>query len=525
MKWTDLSVGKKLGVGFALVLIWLLAVGLFNHLGILNIRNHGDELLLAGDLRQTLTLREIDHLLWSDRLRDILDEGSSAHFDVELDPTKCQLGRWLLSDERRRLEEMLPDSQVLIKNLEESHAKMHATATKISNVIGKDANSARTIFYNETKPFLTELRGYLAETRTMLGQYQLEASENIVKINQSTLSWSTVLLIVGLISGIFMAILINRSIRKPIGLLTTVMTKAASGDLTVSADYKAADEPGLMVKSFNIMLKNIKEIIATSKKVIVETVSASQTMSAASEELSASVEEIASSATHFASSATEISDETVRINEAAQETERLARTGSERIESCLESMLTIEAASDDTVKAISSLKSASQEIVKIVQVVTNIADQTNLLSLNAAIEAARAGEHGRGFAVVADEVRKLAEQTKNSLGEVDKIVANLEQQMGFAVASTNVSRQKVSEGAITVRETTASLKMIVEQITNIMKQLKVISVQTQEQAAASEQIAAMTQEQAASTQEIARSSVDLANIVQDLENIIQQLTV
>ena len=161
----------------------------------------------------------------------------------------------------------------------------------------------------------------------------------------------------------------------------------------------------------------------------------------------------------------------------------MARAGSERINSCMESMLMIEEASDTTVKAIASLKEASREIVKIVQVVTDIADQTNLLSLNAAIEAARAGEYGHGFAVVAEEVRKLAEQTKSSLQEVNHLVANLETQMNTAVQSTTISRDKVHQGALVVKETTESLQNIVKRITSIIDQLKIISDRTQEQAA------------------------------------------
>ena len=227
------------------------------------------------------------------------------------------------------------------------------------------------------------------------------------------------------------------------------------------------------------MVSGLKEMIAAAKNAALETSSASQTASASVEELSASIEQVATVATEFASSVTAISEHTQKINEQAQETGKVAQLGSNRIESCMESMQMIEEATETTTAAINSLKEASKEIIKVVQVVTEIADQTNLLSLNAAIEAARAGEFGHGFAVVAEEVRKLAEQTKTSLQEVNNLAATLESQMNTAVESISSSRAKVNQGAMVVKETTGSLRNIVERINDIIEQLQIISDRSQ----------------------------------------------
>ncbi len=522
--WSNLSISKKMAVGFALVFILLLLLGLSNYFGLSTIGERSDLVLRTSDLIYDFDQREIDHLLWVLRLGELIDD-NNADFDIQLDHTQCMLGQWIYSSARTDLEEYIPDLKETLLEFEREHQQLHESAQRIQAVLGTDHEQALLIYRNETKPTLDSIRVIFNQIAQSLHTFRTEIEADIANVLETNLLFSMILPIVAVVVGSVMAFLITRRIVFPIKLLTNALHETSMGDLRVAIDYTANDETGIMIKSFNKMLTNLNEIITASKVATTETVAASQNSSAAVEELSASIEQVATSATHFATSATLISEQTQNINLEAQKTGELAQTGSERIESCMESMLMIEQASDLTSDAMEGLRNASDQIVKVVQVVTDIADQTNLLSLNAAIEAARAGEYGHGFAVVADEVRKLAEQTKSSLQEVNHLVANLDSEMNSAIKSTNTSRTKVRQGTEVVKETTVSLQTIVKQISSIMVQLRTIADKTQEQAALSEEIAAMTEEQSAATSGIAESSVDLANIAQSLEDFIEKFSV
>jgi len=524
MRWSNLSIGFKISIGFISVLVLIIGVGVIDVIGLLAIRGQSDYVLDILSLRYDFAQREIDHLSWVATLRDYID-AHNPDFTIELDPNRCQLGRWLGGEQRQEVEANIPELAPIIAELEDYHRQLHNSARSIQASLTVDPNQATGIFQSETQAHLAQIRTRLNTIKQQLQSMSAEANEVITDTIVARINRSLIMLLASVILGILAAVYNTRSITKPIRLLNSAMLAASAGDLTVKVDYDANDEIGKMVKAFNKMVTGLNAIIGASKKVVSETVSSSNTMSAAVEELSSSIEQVAASASEFAISVTAISEHTQRISQEAQETGNMAKAGSERINSCMESMLMIEEASETTAKAIASLKEASREIVKIVQVVTDIADQTNLLSLNAAIEAARAGEYGHGFAVVAEEVRKLAEQTKSSLQEVHRLVANLEAQMNTAVESTAISRDKVHHGALVVKETTESLQAIVKRISDIMGQLKVISDRTQEQAALSQEIAAMTEQQSAATHGIAQSSVELADIVQTLEDTIKQLTV
>ncbi|MFC4306341.1 methyl-accepting chemotaxis protein [Cohnella boryungensis] len=381
--------------------------------------------------------------------------------------------------------------------------------------------------------------GKLSEMETLIdGDYQTETEKlkgilnkliaiNIEEANQAQIdgkntysSASTitiVVVIVAIVLSILFGYFISQSIARPLRKVVQLVAQVAEGDLRQTVNYNTKDEIGVLSGSIDHMVLNLRQMASSI-------IGHSHNLSAAAEQISSSTEEIASGNTTQANAAQTISElfkelsaaihsvasNTEQASALSETTMQIAGEGNDIIRSSMESM-------NEVSGKMSRLENDSQRIGEIIEVIEDIADQTNLLALNAAIEAARAGEQGRGFAVVADEVRKLAERSGEATKQITGIIRGMQD-------NTRLSVKAVEESAEFSKKTGESFRQISNMVNEAGQKVSEIAAASEEQAAQAstvldsvENISAATEEAAAASQETAATAQSMAHLAEQLQ--------
>ena len=337
-----------------------------------------------------------------------------------------------------------------------------------------------------------ELQTSLSRTKTELA----------AKAETATRTAATIVTIVAFLSaglGVCMSMIIIRGVTGPLSRVVTALKSVAAGDLTAPLmKMTSRDEVGILGHATDAMSEMLKKMVGEIKGTSSQVAAAATEVAASAEELSQTVRsqeqaatQVASAVTELSASITEVANKSSDSATSARDSMKQAAAGGDLVQQTVTQLGQINDRFSEVGSVVSTLEQQGQEVGRIVQVIQDIADQTNLLALNAAIEAARAGEHGRGFAVVADEVRKLAERTTQATGEVASTIGGMQQGTVKAAEAMKVGRQTVEEGARMGGQAGDAVGVIVK------------AQKAAEQMAAS--IAAATQQQASATEEISRT--------------------
>lgn len=356
-------------------------------------------------------------------------------------------------------------------------------------------------------------------------------------------------------------------ILRPLRDLGGVMIEVGKGDLRLRAEVVREDEIGLLAEECNNLIESLADIAGKVRR-------SSESVSAAAAELSASSEEISSSTMEISTSVQQIASgaelQSRKIEETSHAVEAINRTTDEVAKQALEAAATSEEAArvasqgeratDEAIAKIAEIQQAietlatsvellgkrSSEIGGIVDVITTIADQTNLLSLNAAIEAARAGESGRGFSVVADEVRKLAEGSGKAAEKIGVLIKEVQEETAKAVKYMEIGTREVEIGSEVVARSSEALRQItdavsrtavlaeqiahgmkaqVERTSAVDKAMHDIAAVVEQNAASAEETAAAAEQQTACMEEITSAAQELSDMAQRLEEAANQFKV
>lgn len=365
------------------------------------------------------------------------------------------------------------------------------------------------------------------------GPWAVVASMPKTEIRAVTWSVGTQLAIGSLLAmllAVGSAMWLLRSKLAPLGDLVRQAEALGAGDLSVRLNVSSHDEIGQLARAFNQMSQALSTMVEHIRKASQEVNSRAQALSGLSsgayegmEQQSGEITSMAGAVEEFSATSLDIADNMGNTERLAQENAQQTRIGRTSMDEASSSLEQIAGALNSTATVINTLGQRSQEIGGIVGVITSIAEQTNLLALNAAIEAARAGEQGRGFAVVADEVRSLASRTRQATDEISSMINSIQQETGNAISTMEQGNVLMQEGLSRNANVATALARIDEQSRSAGQQFAAITTATQEQSSTATLLSSNLQSIAMANSEQRQVVSNLALTAKELEKLAQDL--
>ena len=448
-------------------------------------------------------------------------------------------------EEARRLAEILSQSVSTGLEFEDQESVETALAGVRSreDLVGITVlNSSGDDFYSYTVKGKIKKEGkkdvLTTDIPVMSGQEEIGAVKLRLSLedlkHQATANRRAVLLVSGLIIGlgILFGIYVSGMVLVPLARVNGMIRKIAEGegDLTTRLDVDKKDEIGEFSSGFNRFLDKLANLVSQARKSTEKVAAAANQITTYSAESAAGAEEQAVQASEVATSVQQMASAIVQNSQNATQSAQIAeranvkaKEGSETMHATQQEMDEIVAATSKTGAIVDSLSSRANQIGEIIQVIDDIADQTNLLALNAAIEAARAGEQGRGFAVVADEVRKLAERTTKATKEIAETIKAIQDDTREASESMEEAHAVVDRGKQATAKTEVVLKDIIESVAQAMEMVGQIAAASEEMSSGAEEISKNVEAISAVTRDSASGAEKMSSVADQLHRSTENL--
>jgi methyl-accepting chemotaxis protein len=380
----------------------------------------------------------------------------------------------------------------------------------------------------------------LSESLDSIIDLNVKGGDQASLVSAQNFSATRVLIVLALLGCVavsaLLGVLVTRSIRTPLTKSIEVADRIAQGDLSVEIGPQPGNETGQLMTAMRSMSTNLRSVMGQLSSTSGQVATAANQLRCNSEQIATGAEEVAAQAGTAATAGEEMSvtsgDIAQNCQMAAEGARRAAETaqnGAAVVDKTVAVMGLIALNVQESAKTVENLGVRSDQIGAIIGTIEDIADQTNLLALNAAIEAARAGEQGRGFAVVADEVRALAERTTRATKEIGEMISTIQKETKGAVAAMGLGVRQVEAGTAEAARSGEALREILEQVQDVVMQVNQIATAAEEQTATTSeistnllQITEVVQETSRGANESAQSAAQLSGNAEELLQLVRK---
>ncbi|MEJ8862997.1 methyl-accepting chemotaxis protein [Pseudomonas jessenii] len=417
-----------------------------------------------------------------------------------------------------------------IANLQQATDSLKAYRAAVSQFRDSQVASAKALVRMSTQgDILLDMSQKLTVSQTVVRDTDAAHAKNMLTL-------ATVLAIA---FGLLAAWAITRQIIIPLNQTLIVAQRVASGDLTHNLTSQRRDELGQLQRAMQSMTQGLRELIGGISDGVTQIASAAEELSAVTEQTSAGVnsqkvetDQVATAMNEMAATVQEVARNAEEASEAAVAADQQAREGDKVVGEAIAQIERLAAEVGHSTEAMGELKRESDKIGSVLDVIKSVAQQTNLLALNAAIEAARAGEAGRGFAVVADEVRSLAQRTQKSTEEIEELIVGLQNGTQQVATIMDNSRTLTDSSVELTRRAGGSLESITRTVSAIQAMNQQIAAAAEQQSAVAEEINRsvlnvrdVSDQTSAASEETAASSVELARLGTHLQMLVGKFRV